>query len=271
MSSASSNQSFVRDGVGYNEVHPLGRKDPNIASEESSSATSSFSSSDRIESNLSDDLGENEPQIQSVIDSDGMRKFIMLSLWTVNDFTSSIKESHFKTLRNKYQLPVNMPLHLPYKSERCYYDDVKGVRIYEQMLKAGLRFPLSRLHRQLLQYLGLSVNQVSLNAWRVFLSVEVLYGVMSKGKRRLTVEEFFHCYRPVEITKSKRMYSFVARSPLLRLVSDTPDSNRDWKSRYFFMDGSEWMCRPGETEFLLVDTTWGVLPPSGMHPFPSLI
>ena len=79
---------------------------------------------------------------------------------------------------------------------------------------------------------------------------------------------FFHCYRPVEILKSRGMYSFVARSPLLRLVGDTPDSNRDWKSRYFFMDGDKWMGSPGETEFMPVDTTWGVLSPSGM---PSLM
>ncbi|KAK9993945.1 hypothetical protein SO802_023648 [Lithocarpus litseifolius] len=135
------------------------------------------------------------------------------------------------------------------------------------MLKAGLRFPLSSLHHQLLQYQGLSITQVSPNAWRVFLGVEVLYEVMSKGKKRLTVEEFFHCYRPVEITKSKGMYSFVARSPLLWLVSDTLDSNEDWKSRYFFMDGNEWMCHPGDTEFMPVDTTWGILPSLGIYPF----
>ena len=92
MFNASSNQSFVHDGAGYDEVHPSGPRDPDTSSEESSSTTSSSSSSDRTKSNLSDGLGENEPQIQSIIDSDGMRKFIMLSLWTVNDFTSSIKE-----------------------------------------------------------------------------------------------------------------------------------------------------------------------------------
>ena len=47
------------------------------------------------------------------------------------------------------------------------------------------------------------------------------------------MEEFFHCYYPDEITQSKGMYSFVPRSPLLRLVCETPDSNRNWKSRYF--------------------------------------
>ena len=83
-------------------------------------------------------------------------------------------------------------MHLPYKSEKCYYEGFEDVGVYEQMLKAGLRFPLCVLHCRLLQYLGLSVNQISPNAWRVFLSVEVLYGAMSDGARRLMVEEFFH-------------------------------------------------------------------------------
>ena len=95
------------------------------------------------------------------------------------------------------------------------------------MLKARLRFPLSALHCCFLQYLRQVVNQISPNAWWIFLSVKVLYGVMTDGVRRLIVEEFFHCYRPSEITQSKGMYSFVPRSLLLRLVSDTPDSNRN--------------------------------------------
>jgi len=112
---------------------------------------------------------------------DGLREFTLLPLWTVNDFVSKIKESHFKTLKDKYQIPVHIPIRLPYKSEKCYYEGLKDIGIYEQMLKARLRFPLSALHRCLLQYLGLFVNQISPNAWRVFLSVEVLYGAMSDG------------------------------------------------------------------------------------------
>ena len=83
---------------------------------------------------------------------------------TVNDFRSTIKEFHFKTLRSKYQILDNIPLCLPYKLEKCYYRGVDGVGVYEQMLKAGLRFPLSSLRRHLLQYLGLAVTQISPNA-----------------------------------------------------------------------------------------------------------
>ena len=134
------------------------------------------------------------------------------------------------------------------------------------MLKAGLRFPLSTFHRRLLQYLGFSVNQISPNACRVFLSMEVLYGAMSDGGWRLTVEEFFHCYYPAEVSQSKGMYNFMPRSPLLRLIYENLNSNRDWKSRYFFLEGDKWMCHPGDNEFMPVDKIWGIMPPSGMRP-----
>ena len=123
------------------------------------------------------------------------------------------------------------------------------------MLKAGLWFSLSSLHRELLKYFGMSINQVSLYAWKVFVAMEVLYGAMSNGARRLIVREFLHCYRPDEIDKSRGMYSFVPRSPLLKVIFETPDSNTDWKSRYFFLKGDEWMCHPGDTEYMPVDMT----------------
>ena len=69
------------------------------------------------------------------------------------------------------------------------------------MLKVGLRFPLNSLHRELLKYLGLSISQISPNALRVFIVIEVLYEAMSNGARSLTVREFLHCYRPDEIDK----------------------------------------------------------------------
>ena len=125
--------------------------------------------------------------------------------------------------------------------------------MYEQVLKAGLRFPLNSLKRELLQHLGLSVSQISPNAWRVFIVMEVLYGVMSDGARSLTVREFLHYYRPNEIDKPKGMYSFVPRKSFLKVIYETPDSNYDWKSRYFFLEGDGWMCHPGETDYMPVD------------------
>ena len=85
--------------------------------------------------------------------------------------------------------------------------------------------------------------------------MEVLYGAMFNGARRLTVREFLHCYHPDEIEKSREIYSFAPRSPLLKVIFETPYSNRDWKSHYFFLEGDEWICHPGDTEHMPVDTT----------------
>ena len=49
MSSASSNQSFVRDGAGYEELYLSGYKDPDELSERSPSATSPSSKNEDME------------------------------------------------------------------------------------------------------------------------------------------------------------------------------------------------------------------------------
>ena len=56
---------------------------------------------------------------------------------------------------------------------------------------------------------------------------KVLYEAMSDGTRRLTMKDFFHYNRPDEIAQSKGMYSFVPESPLLRLMCEIPDFNRN--------------------------------------------
>ena len=94
--------------------------------------------------------------------------------------------------------------------------------------------------------------------------MEVLYEAMSGGSRSLTVREFLHCYCPDEIDKLRGMYSFVPRKSVLKVIYETPDSNRDWKSRYFFLEGDGWMCHPREMNFMLVNKTWGILDPSGI-------
>ena len=148
----------------------LDQNDPGTSSEERNPSATSPSKrdkdldTDRLEGDSTDGLVGVEPPTQSIIGPDGLREFIILPLWMVNDFISTVKESHFKTLREKYQIPDHIPLRLPYKSEKCYYEGVEGVKVYEQMLKAGLRFPLNTLHRHLFQYLGLAVTQIALNA-----------------------------------------------------------------------------------------------------------
>ena len=160
----------------------------------------------------------------------------------------SIRPCHkvFNTFRDCHQIPDSIPIRLLGKFEMCYSGKMMDIGMYNAMFTIGLRLLLKELHRQLANYLGLFVSQISLNAWRIFIGAELIWGQLSGGNRRLTLEEFFYCYKPQHISSSKGIYHFLARKSLLRLMSDMPDSNRNWKNMYFFVKGTELVCRPKE-------------------------
>ena len=99
-------------------------------------------------------------------------------------------------LCDHFQILENLPLHLPWKFERCYSRKTADVGTYYAMFAAGLRLPLTELHHQLANYPGLSVSQIALNARRIFLGAKVIWGQLSGGNLRHTLDEFFYCYKP---------------------------------------------------------------------------
>ena len=132
MSSASSNQSFVYDGAGYEELYPSGYRDLDKLSERSPFTAFPSSKNEDMELAESEEGSDDgEQRIKSVVGTDELREFVMLPEWMVNNFTSTIKEAHFKTFRAIYQIPDYIPIRVPYKSEKCYYDGVDDVGVYE--------------------------------------------------------------------------------------------------------------------------------------------
>ena len=91
MSSASSNQSFVRNEAGYEELYPSGYRDPDELSKRSPSATSPSSKNEDIE---------------SVVSTDGLREFVMLPKWMANNFTSMSRRHILKHLEQSTKYPT---------------------------------------------------------------------------------------------------------------------------------------------------------------------
>ena len=63
-----------------------------------------------------------------------------------------------------------------------------------------------------------------------------------------------------------RGHHFAAREKDLGLVSDMPDSNKNWKSRDFFVKGMDWVCRQEEWATMphgYFDNTWAFVKDSG--------
>ena len=92
---------------------------------------------DRSESDTSGDSNDEEnvenveSPIRFVIGLDSLKKFVLPLMWMVNDFNSTIQRKHFNTLRERYQILDDIPIHLPFKFEKCYYRGVDDVEVYE--------------------------------------------------------------------------------------------------------------------------------------------
>ena len=85
-----------------------------------------------------------------------------------------MNDKFFSELRVRYQIPEHIPIRLSKENEKCYTRRTADVGMYDAMFAAGLRLPLTTLHRQLVNYLGLSVSQIAPNAWRTFIGAEIL-------------------------------------------------------------------------------------------------
>ena len=223
---ATSEQSSVHDGAVYEKVFPLGYEPKEGFSWLSERETSTQPSDEELESYRGEDEGaisseedegvmsneedegegresdkDNNDGDEEALDSTSRaprddRPFILPKIWTVNDFLSTMSDKVFKTLRDRYQIPDDIPICLPGKFEKCYLERTADVGMYDAMFATGLRLPLIALHHQLANFLGLSVSQIAPNAWRIFIGAEILWGYLSGGNRQLTIDEFFWCYRP---------------------------------------------------------------------------
>ena len=149
---------------------------------------------------------------------------------------SRTDEKKFDSLRSWYKIPEDLNPCLAVCGEWCCTPQF-GVCIYEVYLLGGLRLPLNAFVREILHRLGLGINQLNPNAWRLIISMQTLWREVFKGNHSFTVDEFLYCYKPSKISKSLRFYQFSARGSSCRLVKSLPMSDRRWKTEFFFVSG----------------------------------
>ena len=66
----------------------------------------------------------------------------------------------------------------------------------------GAQVTFKSFARELLTKLGLDVCQFNPNAWRLIVSMQVLWKEVFEGDCPLTVNKFLFCYKPFEINQS---------------------------------------------------------------------
>ena len=81
------------------------------------------------------------------------RPFILPTIWTVSDFKPMMTTKIFNNLRDRYQIPETIPIHLPRKYKNCHSGKTADVGMHDTIFAAELRLPLTALHRQLAIFL----------------------------------------------------------------------------------------------------------------------
>ena len=105
-----------------------------------------------------DDDGDEESYEGTSVGPGDNRPFILPKEWVVNRFLPFMSDKVFKELHSWYQIPEHIPICLPRENERCYSGKTADVGMYDTMFTMGLRLPLIALHRQLVDFLGLSIS-----------------------------------------------------------------------------------------------------------------
>ena len=87
---------------------------------------------------------------------------------------SKTNEKKLNSLRGKYQIPDDLNPRLVVLGEWCCTPNL-GVGVHKAYLLGGLRLPFNTFAREILHRLGIGLNQLNPNAWRLIVSMQVLW------------------------------------------------------------------------------------------------
>ena len=139
---------------------------------------------------------------------------------------SKTVDRKIELLKTWYQIPDELNPRLAVRGEWCCQPRF-GIVIYKAYLLGGLRLPLNSFTRELLTRLGLGVCQFNPNAWRLVVSMQVLWRKVFEGNCPLTVDEFLYCHKPSEINQSLGFYQFTVSGRDYRLIKSLVTSDRN--------------------------------------------
>lgn len=157
--------------------------------------------------------------------SNGSQRIFRRSLFVLRwaKLESLVSIDDFCALRRAYNIPQSVVLEIPGRHVVAVDSDgmASRVALYPLMLTNDLHLLLCCLIRDVLNFLGLALAQLHLNAWRLLVANCVIFcRVLSFGSEEyldLTVWEFLSVYRVLCLDGS--LCSFQARSSEKRIAN----------------------------------------------------
>ncbi|XP_077225446.1 uncharacterized protein LOC143858636 [Tasmannia lanceolata] len=137
-------------------------------------------------------------------------------------------------IRDKYCVPPRFELRAAIEGDRAC-NESQDLCIYEESLRAGLRFPLHPFFSAVLRYYGLAPAQVAPNSWRLL--VGFLYLVHGRLERSVTLSLFRAC---AHLKKHKEGgWIYISQRPERKIITGIPSSIHSWKNRFFYVVDQE--------------------------------
>jgi hypothetical protein len=131
-------------------------------------------------------------------------------------------------LRHNYNILPSVRLH----SQNLATQNINGgeVAIFERMLMARLRFPLSAIALELAIFLGVFPTQIVPNIWRYLFASFILWRTVTGA--RMIILEFFNIYRLAGKREWMVEFSVVVK-PICIYLCPTYSNNKQWRQQTF--------------------------------------
>jgi hypothetical protein len=109
--------------------------------------------------------------------------------------------------------------------------------VYEDMFKAGFRFPFPMVVQELLHYLQIAPHQLTPNTWKVFFTCVIMWPKALGEGKNLSVREFLKIYKLSEVFGAEYLFNFQERQPTKFIRLTGRSTNKVWRKRFFFAQG----------------------------------
>ncbi|KAL2532194.1 Plus3 domain-containing protein [Abeliophyllum distichum] len=182
-------------------------------------------------------VGRREAEVES-----GLRT---APVWKCQFFPSEVNEKQLRDWHEAYRVPDDIEFVVPGPSDRADDPPLGCVALNQAVLAAGLRLPFPRVVRKFLREWGIAPTQLCPNGWRILIGFFILWEQL--GFPRPSVREFNSLYSfKSDGKRSGWWYASVKAKTGGSVITQTPDSIKNWKKFWFFVRGP-WQFSENDT------------------------
>ncbi|KAL2455725.1 Plus3 domain-containing protein [Abeliophyllum distichum] len=182
-------------------------------------------------------VGRREAEVES-----GLRT---APVWKCQFFPSEVNEKQLRDWHEAYRVPDDIEFVIPGPSDRADDPPLGCVALNQAVLAAGLRLPFPRVVRKFLREWGIAPTQLCPNGWRILIGFFILWEQL--GFPRPSVKEFNSLYSfKSDGKRSGWWYASVKAKTGGSVITQTPDSIKNWKKFWFFVRGP-WQFSENDT------------------------